>query len=426
MDVARLVTGVVLLWGLTLLARADEPVYIDEIRFVGNEVTKPQILRQELCLREGEPLDPDKLACSRQAIKNLGLFSAVRVELLEEEGRQLVQFSVVERYFLLPIPMLGTRSGGEQFNYGIELRWDNLAGLNQRLKLSHEHRTAIDGNEKLLRVSELSYRYPRMLGSWNDLHAAVGVRSQEQELDRDEEGMGGFTLQRTTMTLGVRHWLRQEHLRGWFTGLSYNAEARRYLDPWGVGQDYPSASALELHFLLGYEQISEYPYHREGRSYGYSLSESSRWLGSDFSYTRHLLYWRNYHPIEALDANLNTQLRLGVASGSSFGDGAYTLGGNNLRGYQTRLGPGNAMLQLNLEYHQRISGYRQLRAVVFGDVGNVWQDRREMDRHGFHPSLGFGLRWRVQHFVDTTLRMDYGYGLRQDERRYFFSTSASF
>ncbi len=426
MDAVRLSRYGGLLLSL-LLAGSLQAAYVDTLRFVGNEVTNEQILRQEMWLSEGDALDDGLLERSRQAIMNLGLFRSVDARVVEEEGRTVVVITVEERYYLLPIPLLGARPEGEEVSYGFELRYDNLLGLNQRLKLSLEHKRKLDSEERMLREWELDYRYPRLLGSRNNLALQARLRSQVFELDDTVEEAGGYERDQYLFRGRVTRWLGARGVsEGWQAGGGLNLLQQRYTEQWGRGLDYHDGQALELQLSLGHQRLAKHPYYTEGHSYDYTLSHSLNGLGSDFSYTRHLFTFSHYRPLSWVDANLDTRLRFGLARGSSFDSPAYSLGGGSLRGYQEVIGEGNAMLLLNLEYQHRISGYRQLRAVLFGDVGSVWDGVEDISLDGFHPALGVGLRWRVQRFVDTTVRMDYGYGLREGSQRFYFSTSAFF
>lgn len=433
MDAIRLsmvLIGVLFFCGLNSLAFAENEIakpIIEAIHFNGNRVTDERILRQELSIAPGEHLDLQKLEKSRQALMNLGLFKKVTASTEIQGDAATVLFELDERYYFLPIPLLGTRQESDQYTYGLALRYDNFLGLNQRLKLSYEHKKSFDSDIRLVRELEMDYRYPRVLGSYIDFSIDTAMKDQHIVFDSEEEGEGGYLREQYLISTAITRWLsRQGSREGWHVKAGFNFLQHAYSERWGDASAFRSGQSLDLQWGIGYYKVAEHPYYRDGESYGYTLTHSLAPLGSDHDYVRHLFYWRNYRPLPRLDANFNSQIYLGLASGSSFEAPAFTLGAGNLRGYQTRIGAGNAMLQLNLEYQQRISGYRQLRAVVFSDLGSVWPTRGDIQANGFHHSLGLGLRWQVLSLVDTTLRIDYGYGLRTGESRAYFSTSASF
>lgn len=408
------------------VAQAAEGI-ISAIHFSGNRVTEERILRQELLISEGDVLDPTRLEQSRQALMNLRLFKRVMATAEPvADGQMEVTFTLEERYYILPLPLLGAKPESEEYSYGAEIRFDNLWGLNQRLKLNYEHKNSLDKEEKVRRELELEYRYPRVMGSYVNLQLDSGIRSQERVLDMDE-GSGGYLRDQYLFGFTLSRWLnRRGSSEGWQVKAGLGFQQRRYSEQWGDGLNYGPSQSMDMTWGIGYHKVDEHPYFRDGNSYGYELTQSLEGIGSDYGYTRHLFYWQAYRPLSWVDANFDSQLRVGLASGDSFDGRAYSLGGSNLRGYPDGLDSGNAMLQINLEYQHRVSGYRQLRAVVFSDVGNVWPSLHDIDTRGFHHSVGLGLRWRVQSFVDTTLRVDYGYGLRTGESKAYFSTRANF
>ncbi len=55
----------------------------------------------------------------------------------------------------------------------------------------------------------------------------------------------------------------------------------------GSGELYDDSQALEVNVGVDYNDIQEYPYHREGSAYGYGLALALPGIGSDYSYNRH-------------------------------------------------------------------------------------------------------------------------------------------
>ncbi|MFP5307659.1 MAG: POTRA domain-containing protein, partial [Gammaproteobacteria bacterium] len=128
---------------------AADPPTIVEIVFEGNEVTRPRVMQRELVVEVGDPADPQALERSRQALLDLGLFR--RVHLREEpvEGGVRIVFAVDERYYILPSPRLDAKSDG-RYAYGLQFRWNNVAGLNHTLRVfveEEERRRAGIGRE---------------------------------------------------------------------------------------------------------------------------------------------------------------------------------------------------------------------------------------------------------------------------------------
>ncbi len=423
-----IVALIVLLQGTPEAIAAPGSDVIDEIRFSGNKVTQEIVMRQEMLVSEGDPIDVNKIEKSRQAIMNRGLFKSVEAEVLQEDGANVLLITVEERFYILPLPRLDARLEEKEYSYGIDLRHDNLMGLNQRLRLTYEHKNSADGESPTRKESSLSYSYPRILGSSENLSVSGKViREELQELE-NEILIGSYRQDSRSLSFRVSRWLGPDSIsRGWILGGGMAVSQRIYSRQQGSGEVFENSQALELNAGLDYSAVEEFPYHREGSAYGFGLSVSLPETGSDYSYNRFALYHRNYHAMSVVDASIHTQVKFGLANGSSFDAPAFGVGGgSSLRGYESDVAEGNAMLQLNAEYHHHLSGYRQLRGVVFIDAGNAWPGGLEIDPGKFYSSVGLGLRWRVQSFVDLTLRIDTAYALDTGETKLYGTTSSSF
>ena len=201
------------------------------------------------------------------------------------------------------------------------------------------------------------------------------------------------------------------------------ATTTQFDDTFGVS-GYQDGDNIALLGELGYYKVDRHPYHRDGQEFSYAVEFAHHGLSSDTEYLRNTFTYRLYRPLRRVDANINTQIKVGLA----YGDGpAYSLGSStSLRGYGSNDVEGNFLLQGNLEYHHHMSGYRQLRGVVFIDAANVWPEVNDIDRMLLYTSVGLGARWRVQSFVNITLRLDYAYNTDTGETRTYVATSGSF
>ena len=419
---------VMFLHGMLSAFAAQGSGVITQIRFSGNKVTEERVLRQEMLVREGDLPDPNKIEKSRQAIMNLGLFKTVEADVLQEEEATVLLITVDERYYFLPLPLLDARLEEEEYSYGIEVRYDNLAGLNQRLKLTYEHKKSVDKEIPLRKEGSFSYSYPRIYGTRNNLGVNAKIIRRDIDVLEGDIVTGEYRIDERSTGFRFSRWLNPESIsQGWLAGAGMSVSQQIYTSRTGVADGYKNSQALEVNFGLDYSAVQEFPFHREGSAYGYGFSLALPGIGSDYSYNRHRLYHRNYHVLQEGKANLNTQIKLGLANGSSFGAPAFGLGGgSSLRGYDSDVVSGNAMIQLNAEYHRDVGGYHQLRGVVFSDVGNAWPGVEEVKFGKFLTSVGLGLRWRVQSFVDLTLRIDTAYALDTKATKVYASTSSSF
>lgn len=121
---------------------------VSKINLQGNKVTKPSTIYRELLFHEGDTIcSADIVKQSRENLLNTSLFNFVDFNWIEEEsGAKQLTISMVERWYLWPIPYLAyadrnLRSWWEakdmtRLSYGFDLVYGNLWGLKHELDLT--------------------------------------------------------------------------------------------------------------------------------------------------------------------------------------------------------------------------------------------------------------------------------------------------
>ncbi len=403
---------------------------IGTIRFSGNHTTRAAILLQEMLVRPGDGADPGRIEQSRQAIMDLGLFKAVQAELLpgEQAPECVLLITVEEKYYILPIPKLNKNEEGD-IGYGAQLRLDNLAGLNQQLKITYEQEkieTSSSGEQDVL---SLSYVYPRIFGS--PYRFELNASRTNLPLDVLTDGTVSAQYQWTTTEAGLAltRWLGLiGPSRGWQvgTGLVWRDQSYRHIS--GTPGLYPDGTAVGLTALVEFTDVHNFLYSRSGTTYGLSAEFGLPGLGSDNDYSRQIIYYRSYRPVFDLPhRNLDMQLQLGLSSDRLFGEDAYALGGSStLRGYKSGSITGNAYVLANVEYLAPLFDYHPLRGVLFVDVGNAYPSNRDIRLSDLKWGVGVGLRWKIKAFVKLDLRVDAAYNVDTGETRVFAGTKETF
>ena len=399
---------------------------IDEIRFVGNKTTRPEIFLQEMQVKVGDPVDATLIQQSRQAIMDLGLFKSVWTELLQEGERTVLLITVKEKYYILPIPKLN-RDADNKFTLGAQLRMDNLAGLNQRLRLTYEAQKA-DSADSNSKTSLLEYSYPRLRGSpyGLDIYAA---RTRIPVENTDTGTFVSYATESSNAGVNLTRWLRRDFPGiGWRAGggLIWQQQVQR------VSADSPPNLAegrgVAFTALVEYTHVHDYLYSRGGMVYGYSAVFGAPWLGSDSDYTQHQFYFRGYYPVfKWPHSTFDVQLRLGLANKTLYGGKAYTLGGSStLRGYPSGSFTGDAFVLANMEYLTPFNNYYPIRGGVFVDIGNTYPTNDDLDFSGLKTSVGIGLRIKLKSFVKIDLRIDYAYAVDTGDTKVYAGTREVF
>ncbi|AOU97011.1 hypothetical protein BI364_02430 [Acidihalobacter yilgarnensis] len=401
---------------VVLAAPVGAAPVIGAIRFEGNRVTRDVVLRQQLLIRVGEPLMPSAVETSRQAIMNLGLFVRVQDRVSPmPDGRVAVIFTVKEKTYTWVLPRLGRTADGD-ISYGGQLEFDNVFGLDQRLKLIAEQKQIAGGGTS--DQQSVEYAAARLPGSAYGFSAKLGATEQRELLYAPDGAEGVYRNRVSTLNVSLTRWLNRDGLNsGWSTGLGLGVSeiGYRYLS----GRPGLAASGREVgvNTNIGYTRVrlGRYGY-RQGVEYGLSLGAGGRLIGSHYSQLGVGGYYRRYRRSEGGAENLNYQLRFGFSSRTSSLGPAYTLGGaDTLRGYVRDSLEGNAYVLANVEYLHPMFGRPLLRGVLFTDLGNAWY-RGDSAPWRLDPAFGVGVRWHIDWLVNVDLRVDMAYAVGQ--RRY--------
>lgn len=421
---ARTISGVVSLFGLAWLmpsaavedqegsvARYKDQV-ITEIRFAGNEKTRPQTMLQEMLVGIGDPVDPSKVERSRQDIMDLGLFKSVEADLLPGDNGQILKITVDEKRYFFALPKLN-RNGDGDVTYGAQMEFDNLFGLNQELEVTFRKKDLSGGDVESEKSFDIDFVYPRINGSPFQLD--LGIDLDNSDLDEQRGGLRGqFERQSERLRFQVSRWKDPRGpSRGWrySAGISWERFDHTFIR--GEPDLFFDATVVALLGAIGYDDVHDFLYSRSGRQFGYEIAAPLSLLGSDAEYLNHFLYYRRLkHVTNRPHTNLNYQLRLGLATDTTFGEPAFGLGSSNtLRGYGRDVIEGNKFILANVEFMTPIFRRNALRIATFADIGNAYDNPNGIDSNGLKAGLGIGLRYTLKSFVRTDLRLDIARGL---------------
>ncbi len=398
---------------------------IDEIRFAGNETTKPQVMLQEMIIAIGDPINARLIEKSRQYIMNLKLFETVKAEMIEEDYKNILLITVKEKFYILPIPRVRRNSDGD-IKAGGEVRWDNILGLNQRLKVAWNRVRSSNTDTNDRDTTEIDYNYPRMFGT----PFTFDVDTKRKTTNVEEVTDAGEVVEAERVTMLERVNLsRWQNRVGPSRGLRYGAGMSRgvvkYKTKSGPEDFFVNTRIVTLDMGVSYEAVKNLEWSRTGRQYGYDISIGLRGLGSEQGHTTHRIFYRDYYHLFGIpNYNLNSQLRFGF---SNFRGNALSIGGaDSLRGYSRSDFTGNAMILLNLEYLMPVWGYKPIRFLLFTDIGNTYPKLSEVDLTDLKFAIGTGLRWKVRQLVRTDLRLDVAYVPETGETRVIASTNEAF
>lgn len=381
---------------------------------------------QEMTIHVGDPVDAAKIEASRQAIMNLGLFKKVQTELLPDGHGKILQIAVQEKLYILPYPRLNRNADGD-ISYGAGLRWNNIAGLNQQLKLNYETMEPTGANMEESEEISFQYEYPRIRGGPYNVNFSLSNISNKVNVFTEGMQTAEYEHQGYSVNVSLSRFLAVEGpSQGWRVGGGLVWREDYYDHISGTPSLYPTVNTAGWIGLVDYTNVRDYLYSRAGESYGYELEWGSPGLGSDYQYRQHHFYWRQYLLVtERPHYSLDWQVQVGLSQGYP-GD-VFSLGNSStLRGYARNSITGKAYVLANIEYLAPLFGYNSFRGLLFLDVGNGYPRNSDIDLTDLRASVGIGLRMTLESFVKIQLRLDYGYALRSGDSKGYAGSKDTF
>ncbi|VAW65487.1 hypothetical protein MNBD_GAMMA10-1711 [hydrothermal vent metagenome] len=411
--------------------------FVKSISYQGNHATQASVMNREIYIVPGDVYNEAAVEKSRQAIMDLGLFKKVHYYIEENysvtdtdtdvdadveavDSYIEIIFVVKEKYYFYVLPKI--KLDDNEVFYGAQLTWDNAWGLNHSLKARYENRGSTAGVDE--RKNSLKYAWPNINGGTYNLDFqlqssnAVDEADENNLVDRQDE----------TFQIGVSRWLNEQgRNKGWFMGASVLYQ-QRFNDVLSGDLLSESIEATALGISAGYKNLKEYEYNRGGKSFSYALDWSDESIGSGSEYVRYKLAYRSYYRLDNSPyKNINVQTQFGHSNNKILGKYAFSLGSRtDLRGYENSRFNGNVMLLVNVEYMFPHPRHPIVRYVYFADIGNAYENSRDILHEPLNVGAGVGMRWKVRSLVNIDLRVDLGYGFTDDDYRFSFGTRHAF
>jgi outer membrane protein assembly complex protein YaeT len=370
--------------------------YFGDVKIRGNRETPEYLIRRQLTFKPGEVFSFAELYNSQRQLYNLDLFQSVTLS--PEEGtekEQRIPVEVVLQEKKKRSVRLGLGYGNEdRFRAQLGVRFRNLGGGGRTLEVSGKHSSIED---KVVST----FTNPQLWASRNDLILQGGYIRRY---------LPGFTDKSTFTQERLERDLPWK-LRG-FVGHSlefarpFNVpeETLLILNQTTTGKLY-RASMLLLGLRRDTTDNPADP-HRGG-ILAWTQELAPNFLGSNVQFLRNVVEGRRYQALGKRDFVLAGRLKFGFIQPIQQTQQIpiyrlFFAGGNDsMRGYRfDYLGPrtasglpigGEALMEGSVEL--RIPIYREFRAVVFTDVGNVFLKTANFDLGQLKYASGLELRY---------------------------------
>ncbi|HKE87500.1 MAG TPA: translocation/assembly module TamB domain-containing protein [Vicinamibacterales bacterium] len=404
---------------------------IADVHVAGNDRVNERLVREQVALLPGQPLDISALARSRRNLYDTGAFSVVDIRRRERRG--LGDDAAAPEPDERPIDLTVNVREVQPYQLRYGASYDSERGVGAIFDISN--RNSLGGAREI----GLRSRYDRQLHeariylnqpALQYLPKTTFSAYLREELNPPTEITDPFDASRKGVSIQSERRMRNAYVLSY----GYRYERAHTLTPLpsGIILDEP-LTVSPLTVTLTRETRDEVLDASKGTFLSQSFSYSPTWLGAEDPYTKYFGQYFRYFPLQAPGRRpfTNEILRprlvyaVGLRIGLSWGMGGdlvpkterfFAGGSQSLRGFgQNAVGPigpervpfgGEAMLILNNEV--RVPLISIFDGVAFADLGNVFPRVRNFSFSNIRESAGVGLRVRTRWVL---LRSDWGFVL---------------
>lgn len=372
------------------------------IEFNGDEATERSVLRRQVQLDTGAPLDLIEVSEARRKLMGLGIYREVGLSLEPKQGDARTVVYGLEPNQRKELQLRGGWGSYEQARLGF--RWEH------RNPWGRAHRYELEAKQSLkATLGDMTYSVPQIFGS--DLTAYLNAEysfREELSFDRTAQGVAFGTsmqMQESGVRLAVEYGFSKE-----------NADR----DDLGTFDSEEDATVASITFRASLDRRDDFLAPASGYSLFASYRMAGQWLGGSVDFQK-LEVGGTYHFSISESTIIHAGLRAStiISSGAAednipFNERIFHGGENSVRGYLEggatpldangeEIGAESSVLG-NFEIEQRI--LTQFSVVAFVDA--VSNSRRGLFNEGSELlySVGLGIRYNT---AVGPLRLEYGH-----------------
>ena len=416
---------------------------VRDVLISGNTATRDKVIRRELVIQPGDPVDRNRVEISRRRLLGMGYFTKVEADTVNAEGtdEKVVRFKVEEKSRRYNFRLAAGVSDVNSFFGMLEASIDNFDianpkgwfyGGGQRLRV--QGILGVDNGgfnidfvepwfmDQPIRLETSAYMNTTEFDNWDEWR--VGARLSFQRKIFDDF---------TTVALGYKYDVVRVH------------EVSSKVKPYVKAHDLDGVSLVsQPSFMIGRDTRDSLLDPTQGYNINFFSSITPEALGSSATYYRLELkgsYYKSFFDkflIASVGAKYGTVSTFGGSDEVPLFERYYLGGGNSIRGFDYRsVGPtygrenigGLSMLLLTAEISHAIWG--PIRGAIFCDAGGAWEHAYEIDFSKFNIGAGYGFRVKVP-YLNVPIRLDIAYPFLNNQKgasskvRLHFNVGAGF
>ena len=381
---------------------------VASISILGLQRTQSNVVKRELLIKKGKPLQLSELEESLQRLKNLRVFHNIEDNYyLDENNKVHFRLTVADRYTTIPIAKI-TEGGGTR--YLVAGVYDvNTLGKYLETGIQYESWNGEDGGV-------VWFRNPRFMNQRMRFGADFWSVKRPRDLyEPDGTSQGDFVTYQRKLNIFVD----QEWFSDFTLGMGVELNQTQLLDGamsgqlnMGVAQAISDQSEIETHWARVYASLGRLDYDNillKGRLSELDFHYASPDLSSDYEAYR--VSWDNrvFWPV-GNDSNLAWRFKWAKTNSTQLQDLFYVGGFENVRGYFDGQLRGQQYWQSNIEYRDILfqTSWYYLQGNIFADVAQLIDSRSaiESQTDDVFYSTGIGLRLGSPKIYRFVARLD--------------------
>jgi outer membrane protein insertion porin family len=379
---------------IDFIIEKDKSFFIEKINIFGNNITRENVIRNQLEIDEGDPFNEILAKKSENNLKSLNFFKSVKSNIIDGKNpnSKVINYQLTEKPTGELTAGAGVGTDGGSFFFGI--RENNYLGKG----------VAVDANINISAES-IKGNYSITNPNYKNSDKSVYFNIKAEETDKLEDF--GYKTNKTGFALGTSF----EYLRNFNLGLTTSSfiEKMETDSTASANQQKQAGNYFDtfLKFNFDYDKRNQKYKTSDGFRSNYSLSLP---IISD---TNTLTNRYDYKIFNEFFENNITSFSISLSSASSITDDDVKLSerlfipSRRLRGFESgKVGPkdgadfigGNYSATFNAQTNipKIFQNFQNLDAVMFFDAGSLWgvdYDSSLDDGGKLRSSIGVGVDW---------------------------------
>tara|TARA_B100000575_G_scaffold254228_1_gene223272 strand:- start:732 stop:3002 length:2271 start_codon:yes stop_codon:yes gene_type:complete len=374
-----------------------KPKYIRQINIIGNSRTFDYVIRSELELVEGDPINDNQIKILKQKLSSLNLFKSIKVkeEIVDKNNVNLI-IDVEEK-------QTGTFNAGvsvgtlDGFAIVTGLRERNFYGTGRSLDLLLN--TSEDKNQfKLITTDRLSYE--------NDVDISYNINYRQE----DFSSASSYKLDTFSSGFGIAYKINKKLRHN--IDIEYVLKDYKITDSSTVSNSIASSSGANISYLIKnnirYSTLNPGFISKKGNFINFNntietpTSSSNGFIRNIITLKKYLNHKNNIISIQTKLGNIFSLNNKDILT-----DNKFALGGKWLRGFDSfGAGPrnsrtsyvgGNNIVVTKLDYSYELTKQSNFPIYfnIFNDYGLIWDNKTKPNQsdNNLRASIGYGIKY---------------------------------